>query len=174
MPTSCRVVVPRFTEPRWQHPRGRGPRAAIYCLLTAAALTPSLGWCVDPVIPPINAGDMMRNTRTLEQSQRANALMAQKDIYPPEWSIAADDRSEIQVSSLQIRGNHQLSTDELMAVLQPYVGQTMPLSTLKTLTDAVAQRYGQADIPVRVYFPVQKFPSPTLVIQVIELKPLKR
>lgn len=174
MPTSCQVVVPRSTESRWHLARGRALQAAIHGLLTAAALTPSLGFCVDPVIPPINAADMMRNTRNLEQSQRANALMAQKDIYPPEWRIAKDDTTEISVSSVQIRGNHQIPSAELMQVLQPFLGQPMPRSDIHRMTDAVAKRYGQSDIAVRVYVPVQPFPAPSLIIQVIELKPIQR
>jgi hemolysin activation/secretion protein len=174
MPTSCQVVVPRFTETRRHRRHSSRTRTAIYCLWAAVSLTPSVGLCVDPVIPPINAGDMMRNTRNLEQTQRANALMAQKDIYPPEWRIAPDDRSEINVSSVQIRGNHQIPTTELMTVLQPHIGQTKQLGHIKSLTDALAQRYAEAEIPVRVYFPVQKFPSPTLIIQIIELKPTQR
>jgi hypothetical protein len=169
-PTICRVVVPRFTERVTPQPPGQRLATAKCCLLGLALWGSGPAFCADPVLPPVNAGDLMRNLGNLEQVRRANAPGAQKDLYPPEWVIGANDTTEVALTTVQIRGNHQIPTAVLMADIQPLLATITSLAQVKRLTDTIAKRYSDAQMPARVYVPVQKFQRQSLIIQIIELK----
>jgi hypothetical protein len=169
-PTFCRVVVPRFTDRVTRQPLGKCLATAKCCLLGLALWGSGHALCADPVLPPVNAGDLMRNLGNLEQVRRANAPGAQKDIYPPEWAIGANDTTDVALTTVQIRGNHQIPNAVLMADVEPLLANITALSQVKTLTDTIAKRYSDAQIPARVYVPVQKFQRQSLIIQIIEYK----
>lgn len=120
------------------------------------------------VIPSINAGDLMRNMGSLDQARQAQASRLAQDMYPPQWVIAPDDRTEVLIQSFEIRGNHRLGTEQLLAALQPYVRTRMALHETQRLVDAVAGQYRDAQIDAQVYLPKQQMQRQRLVIQVIE------
>ena len=120
------------------------------------------------VTPNINAGDLMRNMGSLDQARQANASRLAQDMYPPEWVIAPGDSTEVLIQSFEIRGNHRLSSEQLLAPLQPFVRKRMPLHETQLLVDAVASQYRDAQIDARVYLPKQQMQRQRLIIQVIE------
>lgn len=120
------------------------------------------------VTPSINAGDLMRNMGSLEQARQAQSSRLTQDMYPPEWVIAPGDTTEVLIQSFEIRGNHRLSSEQLLTPLQPFVRKRMTLSETQQLVDAVASQYRDAQIDARVYLPKQQMQRQRLVIQVIE------
>ena len=120
--------------------------------------------------PPTNAG------RALESATPAQPQELKKDanVLPPVDAARAPagaDGPTLMVKGFQLTGNTIFSRDELLALVQPWVGKAAGTDQLLDAAEAIKNRYKDAGFFLtQVFVPAQEVPDGIVTLRVVEAR----
>jgi len=115
--------------------------------------------------------DAGRALESLEQRRPTPPAPAPIDLRVPDGPAAssADGGTRIEVQRFALDGNTAIATPELLTLLAPLAGQSLPLSELEAGVARITQRYRELGYPFAyAYLPAQTVDAGTLRVAVIE------
>jgi hemolysin activation/secretion protein len=86
----------------------------------------------------------------------------------PPPAAAPTNTQSFFVKRFTFVGNKQITDQELLRLVQPYLNRATTFAQLKTVTDAVAELYLKKSLLVRVVLPKQDVTNGVVTIQVVE------
>ena len=130
--------------------------ALLLCLLAEPTLAQS--------IP--DAGALSRESERSLQAPRAAEPLAPKIVTPP--TPVDDNAARVRVQRISIEGATLIAQDDLQALVQQMVGQSLTLAELEQVAQRIAQHYRERGWYVRVFLPQQDVTDGNIRIQVLE------
>lgn len=74
----------------------------------------------------------------------------------------------VEIKKLKFEGNTRLTTEQLEAVIKPYLGQRLDFQGLQSIADLVAQAYRESGWIVRAYLPRQEIADGNITVSIVE------
>ncbi|KYC29534.1 hypothetical protein ACY05_00460 [Sterolibacterium denitrificans] len=115
------------------------------------------------VVPP-DAGSLQRQIEAASQPPAVPATAPQIATPMPE----AQKGAQVSVQGFSITGNSLIASDELLALLQDRIGQTLTLAELEHAAQRIAEHYRQRGWFVRAYLPAQDITDGHIRIHIVE------
>lgn len=116
----------------------------------------------------------MPDAGQLLQQQQIPSYQPQRAVQIDTVPVPAQNRAgdeQIQVTHIQIQGNHSLSHSQLHAQVAAYEGKSLTLSELHQLTVLLTEYYQQQGYPYsRAYLPAQNLSQGIVTIAILEAR----
>jgi hemolysin activation/secretion protein len=120
--------------------------------------------------PPTNAGRILESTtpaQPQELKKDANVLPATDAPRAP----ASADGPTLMVKGFQLSGNTIFSSDELLALVRPWVGKEAGTDQLLDAAEAIKNRYKDAGFFLtQVFVPAQEVPNGIVTLRIVEAR----
>ena len=120
--------------------------------------------------PPTNAGRALESTtpaQPQELKKDANVLPATDAPRAP----AGADGPTLMVKGFQLTGNTIFSSDELLALVRPWVGKAAGTDQLLDAAEAIKNRYKDAGFFLtQVFVPAQEVPGGIVTLRIVEAR----
>jgi hemolysin activation/secretion protein len=140
-----------------------------YVVVALAGLSATTAPLAQTVPPSVNAGRVLESTPPppAESKKDANVLPATAAPRP----AASADGPTLMVKGFQITGNTIFTTEELQALLRPWVGKEAGTDQLLDAAEAVKNRYKDAGFFLtQVFVPAQEVPDGVVTLRVLEAR----
>lgn len=145
------------------------PTRTIGLFLGATSMALSLASHAAPLVP--NAGEILKTVPSPTPSPPASTGTSPVPSPPAaeRRPFRGDRQQRITVKRITITGNTLFPEDELQALVQDAIGQTLPLKALNDLANRLAVYYqNHGYLLARAYIPAQDVTGGTLEIAVLE------
>jgi hemolysin activation/secretion protein len=125
--------------------------------------------------PPVGAGQLLEQQRSLEQDPRPpqkatlpDTTLAPKPVAPAEPPELGGIKT--MVRQFTLRGHAELSEADLQAALLPWLGSTVGLRELRQAATALEQIYRARGWLAKVTLPSQDVTDGTIILNIVEAK----
>jgi hemolysin activation/secretion protein len=141
-----------------------------YVVVALAGLSATTPLLAQAVPPNVNAGRVLESTtppQPAEPKKDANVLPPTGTPRP----APSADGPTLMVKGFQITGNTIFTTEELQALLRPWVGRNAGTDQLLDAAEAIKNRYKDAGFFLtQVFVPAQDVPNGVVTLRVLEAR----